>query len=61
MQSFPEVEHIEIDGVVYAAGYRNSLWHLDRINQLYNQLDHHYEPLDGDGEGVDVYVYWILA
>ena len=50
------MEHIERDGVVYAAGSRNDLWHLDRINQLSSELDNSYESLHGGGEGVDVYV-----
>ena len=56
VRSLPEVQHIEIDGVVYAAGSRNDLWHLDRIDQLNSQLDNSYKSLDRDGKGVDVYV-----
>ena len=56
MRSLPEVEHVERDGVVYAAGSKNDLWHLDRIDQLNSELDNSYQSLDGDGEGVDVYV-----
>ena len=53
------MKYVETEGLAYAAGSESvsgDRWFLDRLDQLTPPLDNSYEPLTGDGEGVDVYV-----
>jgi len=59
VRRFREVKYVETEGLAYAAGSESvsgDRWFLDRLDQLIPPLDNSYEPLTGDGEGVDVYV-----
>ena len=55
------MKYIEEEAITYAAGTGSDSndtypWHLDRIDQLSPLLDYSYDPLPGQGEGVDVYI-----
>ena len=59
VRRFREVKYVETEGLAYAAGSESvssDCWFLDRLDQLTPPMDNSYEPLTGDGEGVDVYV-----
>jgi len=59
VRRFREVKYVETEGLAHAAGSESvsgDRWFLDRLDQIVPPLDSSYEPLTGNGKGVDVYV-----